>query len=537
MPTEPVEAAQAGPSTSQKITFASIIVIAGVLGSRLLGLVRAQVLSIAFGSADAGALRAAYDLPDLMFYLVAGGALRSGFVPIFTRLMHGSQDEPADPQRAWWLFSVLATTVFTVSVALIVVAEIFAGPLTAPMTGRFAEQGYSPEATQLTIYLTRVLLPGQIFVLLGGLLSGTLDSLKQFKVSALVPNVYNLAIIAAMLLFGQRYGVQSAAWGSVCGAFIGHFVWQWWSLARHGKAYGFRFRPSLQVRDPDVLRVIKIAAPIILGLCVAEINLKVTGWVMAWFGESARNWLDNASRIARLPDGIFGAGLGIALFPYLSEMAAAGKLDEFRKQAERILRLGLVCSIPSAALLIATPYPFVDLLFGHGRFGPEDVRQTAIMLPLFALSVVPITLQVVITRAFYAREDSVTPVKVGVVAVGFGIVTNLLLGKLLGPVGPPLAMALTSWANMVGLILLYRRTLGFADLRGMFRTAVKALGAAAIAGLAAAGAVAVAPASSLLQSLLSFAVWAVVYGLVVKAMGVDEINEVVGMLKRRLRKG
>jgi putative peptidoglycan lipid II flippase len=259
--------------------------------------------------------------------------------------------------------------------------------------------------------------------------------------------------------------------------------------------------------------------------------------VIAWFGESARNWLDNASRIARLPDGIFGAGLGIALFPYLSEMAAAGKLDEFRKQAERILRLGLVCSIPCAALLIATPYPFVDLLFGHGKFGAEDVRQTAIMLPLFALSVVPITLQVVITRAFYAREDSITPVKVGVAAVTFGIVTNLLLGKLLGPIGPPLAMGLTSWANTLGLILIYRRTLGFADLRGMFNTAVKALAAATIAGLAAAGAVAVAPDSALLRSLLSCAVWAVVYGLLVKAIGVDEINEVLGMLKRRLSKG
>ncbi|MCZ7599255.1 MAG: polysaccharide biosynthesis C-terminal domain-containing protein [Gammaproteobacteria bacterium] len=186
---------------------------------------------------------------------------------------------------------------------------------------------------------------------------------------------------------------------------------------------------------------------------------------------------------------------------------------------------------------MATPYPFVDLLFGHGKFGAEDVRQTAIMLPLFALSVVPITLQVVITRAFYAREDSLTPVKVGVAAVCFGIVTNLLLGKLLGPIGPPLAMGLTSWANMLGLIHIYRRTLGFADLRGMFTTAVKALVAAAVAGLAAAGVVAVAPDRALLQSLLSIAVWAVIYGVVVKQLGVDEINDVVTMLKRRLSKG
>ncbi|MCZ7599256.1 MAG: hypothetical protein M5U09_18290 [Gammaproteobacteria bacterium] len=194
-------------------------------------------------------------------------------------------------------------------------------------------------------------MPAQIFLLLGGLLSGTLDSLKQFKVSSLVPNFYNLAIILAMVLFGQRYGVQTAAWGTVFGAFFGHFVWQWWSLARHGKAYGFRYVPSLQIRDPDVQRVIRIAAPIILGLCVAEINLKITGWVIAWFGESARNWLDNASASRGCPTASSAPGSGIALFPYLSEMAAAGKVDEFRKQAERILRLGLVCSIPCAVLL------------------------------------------------------------------------------------------------------------------------------------------------------------------------------------------
>ncbi len=533
MPTEGA-APSASQSTSQTITVASIIVISGVLGSRVLGLVRTQVLSIVFGAADAGALRAAYDLPDLMFYLVAGGALRSGFVPIFSRLMHGGQDEPPDPARAWWLFSVLATTVVAASVVLVVLGEVFVEQLTAPMTGRWSDQGFSAEATQLTIDLTRVLLPAQVFLLLGGLLSGTLDSLKQFKVSALVPNFYNLAIIFAMLLFGPRYGVQTAAWGTVFGAFFGHFVWQWWSLARHGRPLGFRFRPSLELADPDVQRVIKIAAPIILGLCVAEINLKVSGWVMAWFGEASRNWFDNASRIARLPDGIFGAGLGIALVPYLSEMAAAGKLEEFRQQAERILRLGLVCSIPCSAILIATPLPFVDLLFGHGKYTPEDVRQTAVMLPLFALSVVPITLQVVITRAFYAREDSLTPVKVGVLAMSFGVVSNLALGRLLGPIGPPLAMALTSWANMLGLIHLYRRGLGFADLRGMFNVAVKSVVAAAVSGVAAAGVVALLPEHALLRSLVSCAVWAAVYGLLVKAIGVDEIDEVVRMLKRRL---
>lgn len=524
--------------TRRAVIRASLVTVTGILGSRVLGLVRVQVLSAQFGAADAGALRAAFDLPDLLFYLVAGGALRSGFVPVFTELLTKGRDDPRQWQRAWWLFSVLVTLVAVISGVLVTLGVVFADALTAPMTGRWSGEGYSPEATQLTIFLTRIVLPAQLFLLVGGVFTGALDALKQFTVSAAVPNFYNLSIIGAMLLLGHRYGVASAAYGTVFGAFVAHFLWQGWALWRHARPYGITYRPVLVVRDELVLRVLKVAGPIVLGLCVAEINLKVSGWVVAPFGERARAWFDNASRIARLPDGIFGAGLGVALFPYLSQLAVEGRVEEFRRQAEHTLRLALVCAMPCAALLACGAHPIVGVLFGHGRFGPDDVVATSQMLPLFALGVVPITLQVVVTRAFYANEDSLTPVRVGALAVVIGVGLNLLLGKLIGRLGPPLALSLTSALNVLGLLWLYGRRFGYADAPRLVQVSVVSFLAAVATGAVIAAVLAVPQLQTLghlPRTLLATALCFVFYVHVLRFVGVQEVDDVIRLARRPRR--
>ncbi|NUQ00020.1 MAG: murein biosynthesis integral membrane protein MurJ [Armatimonadetes bacterium] len=530
----PSDAAEGTRQTRRAVLLASLVTISGIFGSRVLGLVRVMVQSSVFGAQQAGILRAAFDIPDLLFYIVAGGALRSGFVPVFTDLLTRSKNDPAQRERAWFLFSTLATLVTLASLVLVALGVLFARPLSLLVSGAWSDQGFSAESIEQVIALTRILLPAQVFLLVGGLLSGTLDSLRRFTVSALVPNFYNLAIIIAMLGWGRRYGISSAAWGVVFGALCGHLLWQGAALWRHGREHGFRFRPSLALADPLVVRVTKIAAPIVLGLCVAEINLKVSGWVMAPFGEAARNWFDNASRIARLPDGIFGAGFGIALFPFLSQLASEGKTAEFRHQAEQIVRLALVCSVPCAAVLIAVPHPLVDLIFGRGRYTAEDVLWTARLLPLFALGVVPITIQVVVTRAFYANHDSISPVKVGSLAVIFGVGANLLLGKLMGQYGPPLALSLTSAVNLAGLLWLYGRRFGYAEPGRLWSVFLRSLlGAALSSGVAALLVEATPELGRVVHTVAALGIGLGLYPVVLHLLRVEEIHEVTRMLRRR----
>jgi putative peptidoglycan lipid II flippase len=537
MPGEPEAGVSSPPradsGTRRAVLLAALITVTGIFGSRVLGLVRVQVQSRWFAPSEVGALRAAFDLPDLLFYIVAGGALRSGFVPVFVDLLRRGRADRRELARAWWLFSVLVTTVALVSAALVALGVVFAEPLTAPMTGRWSAQGFSAEATALTIHLTRLLLPAQFFLLVGGVFSGTLDSLRQFTVTALVPCFYNLAIIAGMYFLRASHGVDSAAYGTLAGALLGHGLWQVWALRRHGRSLELRYRPTLAWRDPLVRQVVRVAAPIVLGLCVAEVNLKICGWSVAPFGEAARAWFDNASRVARLPDGIFGAGLGIALFPFLSHLASEGRLAEFRQQTEHILRLALVCATPLAAYLFGCATPCIDLLFGGGKYSEYDVAWTGEMLRWFAVGVVPLTLTLVLTRSFYARQDSVTPLRCGLASVAFCLPANLVLARAMGASGTPLAMSLTCWFNLALLAAAHRRQCGLAQPRALVRAFVVAHGGAWAAASVAAALAARVPGGKLVACTASFAALVAAYLVLMRLWRVAEVADVVRLLRRR----
>ena len=530
MPSEPPRR-----STRREVLAAALFMILGIFGSRVLGLVRVQVQSWWFTPEDAGALRAAFIVPDLLFYIIAGGALRSGFVPIFVRLLRAGEGDEASQRQAWWLFSVLVTTITLFSIVIVALGVTFAGPMMAPFLGRWSGKGgFSPQAAALTVHLTRLLLPAQVFLLVGGVLSGTLDAMKRSRVTAAVPCLYNAAIILAMYLLRQRCGVQSAVYGVLVGGFISNLAWQAWALAREGRPLGIRFKPALNLSHPLVREMAAMAAPIVLGLTVAEINLTLAKMANAAYGEAAVAWFDNASRLARLPDGIFGAGLGIALFPYLSHLMAEGKEAEYHRQAMHVLRLAVICTVPLAAILACAPLPPVALLFGHGKYGPVDVANTATMLAAQAIGIVPLTLSVVLTRVFYARGDSMTPLRCGVGAIAFGALASLVSARFGGFAGPALAFSLACWFNAAQLLLAYRAHGGLDSASSLWRTALLGHAAAVVAGIA--GWLSLkAPGGNLVHAALSTCVILAVYVILLWWWKLDELATLMRLLKRRLR--
>ncbi len=526
---------------------AALWTVGGILGSRLLGVVRQVVISSVFGDSASGVLRVALHIPDLIFYLVAGGAIRSGFMPVFVDLETKGRDDPELRHRAWWLFSAVITGVLTLALVLVALAELAAPLLVLPLAGRahdlpwiggrFAPAGavgLTDSELAEAIRLTRILLPAQVCLLVGGVLSAALNALRRFEVTSLVPGFYNCIEIGAVVWLGQpeRLGLAGAAWGFVVGAFFGHLVWQAWELWRVGRAAGVTYRPVFALRDATVQRVLRLAWPIMLGLCAAEVNLKVSSAVIAQFGSGAIAWFDNATRLARLPDGLFGAGLGLALFPFLSELASRGEMDRFRAQSEHILRLATVCAVPAAAAMMIVPLPLVDALYGHGNY-IAAVPDTAALLPWCSISIVPITLAVVMTRAFYAVEDSLTPLKVGAASVAFGIVANILFGRWFGLVGPPLALGLTSLANLIGLAWIYGRRIGYRAGGKMAAVAGASLAAAVVAGFAARGFASLEVGHRYLAAVGVVVVVGLVYLPLLRLMRVEEAADLFGLLRRR----
>lgn len=528
---------------------AALWTVSGILGSRVLGVVRQTVVSAVFGASTAGVLRVALNIPDLIFYLVAGGAIRSGFMPVFIDLETKGRDDPALRQRAWRLFSAVITGILVVAGGLVLLAHLFAPWLILPLAGRaqdlplighwFGVQSGGLTDTEVAeaVRLTRLLMPAQICLLVGGVLAAALNALERFEVTSLVPGYYNIVMIGAVVWLGQpeRLGLAAAAWGLVLGACTGHFVWQAFELWRVGRAEGAYYRPILAWRDPEVQRVLRVAWPIMLGLCAAEVNLKVSSAVIARFGSDAVSWFDNASRLARLPDGLFGAGLGLALFPFLSKLASRGEMDRFRAESEHILKLACLCAMPCFAMMLVSPLPLTGALYAYGNYLPS-VAPTAALLPWCAVSILPITLTVVMTRAFYAVEDSQTPLRIGAVAVAFGVVCNVLFGSWFGYIGPPLAMGVTSLVNLVGLGHAYRRRIGYADLAGLSRMTLLCLLAAVLAaGLGAAVAALLPGWGYPPVALVVLAVNAVVYLGALRLLGVREVQTVFALARRRRR--
>jgi putative peptidoglycan lipid II flippase len=409
-----------GPSTTGRVAAAAGIMVAAVLASRVLALVRDMVVSYYFGAGmTTDAYKAAFSLPDLLYYLIAGGALSSAFIPVFTEyLTRGDED------GAWHIFSVFGTVLVVVLSLVVGLGEIFTEWLILPLC-----PGFTPQKLALAVSLTRIILPAQIFFFVGGLMMSTLYARNHFLMPALGPVVYNIAIIIGGMiggaLFGSYWGIYGLAWGVLVGAFLGNVVMQVWTMRR----VGVRYRPSLDVRHPGVVKVAKLMLPVLLGLSLPQLCVILTRPFASMLGDAPITWLDNAIKITQMPLGIFAQALSVAIFPTLSVLAAKGDMPGLRKHFSLGLRSILFLTIPSAVLIIVLATPITALLFQRGLWTWPDSQATAAAVIFYSATIFAVSGQQMVNRGFYAMQNTLTPMLAGTVAtVGFLVLNCILVG-------------------------------------------------------------------------------------------------------------
>ncbi len=432
---------------------ASLMVVA-IFASAITGLIRVMLLARQFGTTgEINAYVQAFSVPDFIYFLMAGGALRTGFVPVFTEYLATDR-----AKQAWKTFSSTLWLLVIVGTTLTGLGIIF-----APQLVRLISPGWvtkHPDLIDLCVRLMRVMFTAEIFFVIGGLLMGTLNSLKHFFWPAMGPIVYNLVIITAILLASAQENLYLLAYGVVTGALLGSFLLQVPPLRR----LGGRLLMSFDPRDPGMHRVIKLALPVVFGLAVAEINLIITRALATQVDPlHGPTILEYANRLWKLPTRMFGAGIAIALFPTLAEHYAKGATALFRRDFSFGMRNTLFLAVPSAVGMMVLREPIVRLLFEGGDFTAQDTAAVAQALLWFSLGIVGLAALYIVARAFYARHDTVTPVWVGIISIGVCVAAALLLMQTMQVAGLALATSISAIVNTITLMWLLHRRVGGLD--------------------------------------------------------------------------
>jgi putative peptidoglycan lipid II flippase len=467
-----------GTWESPSLTVAALIVAAGFLGSRLLGLLRSVIIAEAFGTEpELDAYWVAFRLPDLVFQLLAGATLASAFIPTFAGV-RARNGEAA----AWRLASSVLNIVLLATVAFAVVAFALAPqliPLMAPGLGEGT--GREAELNDLAIQLTRIMLISPVLFAVSGMFMGILNARRHFLMPALAPMFYNLSIIVAALVATD---VETLAVGVVVGAAL-HLAVQLPDLRYAGMVYSF----VADWRDTAVREVGRLMAPRILGLAATQINFYFVGIFFAsTLAAGAISGLSFAWLITMTPLGIIGMAISTAAFPTMADQAARHDTAGMSDTLSRVLRLIIFLSLPAGFGLALLSKPLVVVLLQRGAFDVESTRITAQALLFYAPALVAHSGIEILSRGFYAMSNTRTPV---IIAVASMVLNVVLAASLVGPLEiRGLALAL-SIATLVEFLALYaaigKRVPGLVD--PPMRLALAKMAAATAVMVAAAGAV------------------------------------------------
>src|SRR6266849_2798516 len=441
------------PSHQHTAFSATLLLISAVMLSRVIGYARDAYIAWAYGAGGStDAYVAAFTLPDFLNYIVAGGAASITFISIYTRFLAEKRD--ADAEKT---FSVVITVMSAVMIVGTIIAEIF-----TPQFVRWMFHGFSPAQVDLTVHLTRILLPAQIFFYVGGVVSGVLLSHRLFLFPAFGPLLYNLLIIAGGVIGARRFGISSLAYGALAGAVVGPFLASVIGAARIGTGY----RPSFDITNPAFREWVRLSVPLMLGVSLVTAD----DWILRHYaasgiGDIAR--LNYAKRLFAVPIAVLGQATGQASLPFFARLFNERRLKDFADTVNDSVYRVSAASFLATGWMMAAAFPLIDLVYRRGRFLVSDTQTTAVYFFWFSLSLALWSAQGLYARAFYAAGDTLTPMVAVTVITSASLPVYSLLFHKYGVVGLAFASDVGIGANLFALawLLHYRKLVSLRTLR------------------------------------------------------------------------
>lgn len=432
------------------ILSAAFVIMATIIFSQVLGLIRQRMLFSIFGATNTvGVYLAANRLPDLLFQVIIAGALYSAFIPVFSDyLVKGKEQEGHKMASALLMIGSIIFAFFSI------VLFIF-----APLFVRLINLGsqFSVDQMSLMVSLMRVVIFSQMLFIIGTFFSALLQSYSHFFIPGLAAAMYNLGIIFGILVFSESAGIFAPAYGSLIGASL--FILVQLPMV---KKIGFRFFPSLRLKTAGVLEVIKLMWPRVLSNAVFQLGALATLALVSFLSNPGRNYaiLDVAQTLAFAPVSLIGQALAQASFPVLSRERE--KLAEFKVTFITSFTQMLYLILPISALLLVLRIPVVRLVFGAGQFDWEATVITGRILAFFSFGIFAQALIYLVSRGFYALHDTKIPLVVGTITtvcmVSLGGV--FILVYRLGVESIAGAYSIAGILNVIILFLLLDRKIG-----------------------------------------------------------------------------
>jgi putative peptidoglycan lipid II flippase len=459
---------------SQHMGTAAVILGASIFLSRFMGLLRDKVISYYYGAGvEADIYLASFVVPDFISYLLAGGYFSITLIPLLAKRFAESEE------AGWSFYSTIFCWLCAASATVVAVAWVF-----APEVAKITAPGFikTPERLERLIFFLRIVLPAQVFFLPGACFTALLYWRRQFTSPALMPLIYNGGIILGGLVMANiapERGMEGFCWGVIAGSFCGAFLFPY-LVAKSG---GLRI--TLTFKNKGLTAFVVMALPLMLGQSIAVLDEQFIRVFGSLVGAGGVSLLAYARRFMFVPIGIVAQAAGAASYPFLANLAANGQKTEFDKTVNTVLLNALTAAVPLCVWMAAISEPLIRFLFEQGKFTASDTKTCALLLSLMLPGVVFWVLHQLISRSFYAHEDTLTPAVIGTVSTVVFLPVYWVLTKLLGAPGVAVAGFLGIGSYTLAMAHVWQKRHGGAAFSGMAARIGQAMATAALPGLAA----------------------------------------------------
>ena len=408
------------------IAASSAIVMGGFLASKAIGVVRQSIIASTFGASDQlDAYYAAFKLPDLLLTLIAGGAIATTFIPVFSDIL-----TRGDRERAWRLASAVLNTLLIVMGSVALVAALLAPWLVE----RLVAPGFAPAGQRLTADLLRIVLLSSILFAASSLVMSILQAHERFLLPALADFFYDAGIIGGALFLAPRWGIHGLAWGVVAGALL-HLLIQVPGLAQ----VRARYLPTPNTRDEGLRQLVRLMGPRILILGMFQLVFLFTTNLASRYQEGSITAIHMGWTMMQMPEVIFAMAIATAAFPRISHLVARGDAAALRETVSTALRAILFLVLPSAVALFTLGRSYIAVLFGRGAFGEQAADMVYWTTAAFTVGLLGHSVLELAARAFYAHKNTLVPFWAALGATTLNVTLCLLLGPRLGGAGLALA--------------------------------------------------------------------------------------------------